>query len=246
MRRSIFTPKIARKKLDKKHASTTAVCLRIPFQARIRWSCTLHTGLSCLFAFVRTPVFFYVVEKNTALTCMCRSIFTPKIARKKHSKKHAITTAVRLRILFQERIRCSCTCRTELLCCLRLFERPGAPTSLKTHGSYLHAQVDFTPKITRKKNPKKHVSTTAVWLRIPFQARIRLSCRFHTGISCLFAFVQTPGLSSVVEKTWVLPACAGRFSHPKSQEKKTSKNTQAPRPFTCASRFKQEYTCRVH
>ena len=37
--------------------------------------------------------------------------------------------------------------------CLRLFERPGAPTLLKKHGSYLHAQVDFhTLNQKQKKN----------------------------------------------------------------------------------------------
>ena len=43
-----------------------------------------------------------------------------------------------------------------------------------------------------------------------------------------------------------LPTCAGLFSHPKSQEKKTLKNTQAPRPLAYASRFKQDYACHVH
>ena len=43
------------------------------------------------------------------------------------------------------------------------------------------------------------------------------------GLSCLFAFVRTPGLFYVVEKIQLLSTCAGRFAHQTSQETKTSK-----------------------
>ena len=179
MRRLICTSKSEEEKISKKHAGTTAVRLRIPFQARIRLSCTLHMGLSCLFAFVRTPGLSDVIEKSW--------VFLPKCA-----------------------------------------------------GLFSH------PKSQENKNSKKHASTTAVCLCIPSQARIRYSYTLHTGLSCLFAFVRTPGLSDVVEKAWVLPTCAGLYSHPKSQGKTSLKNTQAPRPFACASRVMQEYACHVH
>ena len=167
-----------------------------------------------------TPGLVYVVEKNTALTYMRRSIFTPKNARKRHLKYTQAPQPFACASRFKQEYAAHVYCTRGYYVCLRLFERPGFSTSLKKHGSYLHAQVDsHTQNQKKKKNCKKHASTTAVFLRIPFQARIRCSCTCHTGLSCLFAFVQTPGLSDVVEKTWVLPTCAGYIFTPKIARK---------------------------
>ena len=158
-----------------------------------------------------------------ALTYMRRSIFTPKIARNKASIKHASTKAVCLRIPFQAITAAHVHVTRGYHVCLRLFERPGAPTSYTKQGSYLHAQVDCHTQNQKNKQKasEKHASTTAVCLRIPFHARIRCSCTCHTGLSCLIVFVRTPERSYVVEKTWLLPTCAGRF-HTQNQKKKKS------------------------
>ena len=128
-----------------------------------------------------------------ALTYMRRSIVTPKIARKKkHVKNTQAPRPFACVSRFKQEYATHVPCTRAYHVCLRLFERPGFSMSLKKHGSYLHAQVDFHTqnRKKRKQTSKKHESTTAVCLRIPFQARTRCSCTLRTEPSCFLRLFE--------------------------------------------------------
>ena len=116
----------------------------------------------------------------------------------------------------------------------------------KKHGSNLHAQVDFHTQNRKKKKTLKNKKAPrpfgcASRCKQEYAARVHATRGYHV---CLRLF-ERPGAPTSLKKHGSCLHAQVNF-HTQNQKKKTLKNTQAPRPFACASRFKQEYAAHVH
>ena len=161
---------------------------------------------------------------------MRRSIFTPKNARKKSKKRkktrkhhgrlraHPVSSKNTL-VVYRApgAIMLICVCSNA-----RDFLRRWKNTALAD----MRRSISH-PKSEEKRTQKKEHRFPTFFLSL-----------FPLFLSFSFLFISYTALTYMRRS---------EFSHPKWQDKNTSKknNTQAPRPFYCASRFKQEYATHV-